>query len=101
VHLVGILDGDHLFGAVSGDADARQRFRGILDQRLLEGGIGPGLGHHGGADLWAKLVLILVNQRVDGRCIDDTLLEQQGLHRLNAQRGIRGQQRMAGAASLM
>ena len=58
----------------------RRSGRGCVgEQRLTEGGIGPGAGDDAGADMRADLLFIGLDDRIEGRCVGVALVDQDGL----------------------
>jgi len=60
----------------------------------VEGGIGPGAGHHAGAIARADLLLIGIDQQAERRRIDIALLGQDGLERARTRSSVSRQFRM-------
>ena len=87
-HVVGlrrVLDRDQVVADPADMAVFRDRRRGIIEQRLLEGGIGPGLGDDAGAVVRADLGLVGLDDAVDGRGVDIALLGQDRFQRPHPQ----------------
>ena len=61
---------------------------GVAQQPFLVGRVAPGAGHHPGAVLRADPVLVGVDQLVERGRIDQPLLDQQRLERLNPERQL-------------
>jgi len=68
--------------------------RRIRQQTRLECRVGPCLCHHQGPILWPNAILIGVDDLIQGSGIDQTLLRQQCLEGLDAQSGLRRQNRV-------
>ncbi|MGY4418943.1 hypothetical protein ACVWY2_001368 [Bradyrhizobium sp. JR6.1] len=70
-------------------AEGADRLAGVLEQRLLEGGIGPGLGDDPGAVMRADLRLIGLHDGVERGSLDVAFLGQDRFQRAHAQFGLR------------
>ena len=70
-------------------AERGDRLGGVLQQRLLEGGIGPGLGDDARAVARADLGLVGLDDGVERGRVDVALLGQDGLQRAHAQLRLR------------
>ncbi len=80
-----VLEDRDVIVAAGRIAQRRNRRRAVGQQPLFEGWIGPGSGHDSGAVAGADLVLIEVDDRVDGGRIDQAFLRQKRLQGLHAQ----------------
>ena len=70
-------------------AQRGDRRRGVLQQRLAEGGIGPGPGDDGCAVARADLGLVGLDDGIERRRIDVAFLGQNGLQRADAALSLR------------
>ena len=66
-------------------AERAQRLGRVLEQRLLERRIAPGLGDDARADMRADPGLVRLDDAVERRRIDIALLDQNGFERPHAQ----------------
>ena len=90
VHFARVLDHPHVLALAAAVAQGSDRRGGVAQQPFPEGRIAPGAGHHPRAVLRSDPVLIGVDQLVESGRIDQPLLDQQQLERLDAQRHVRG-----------
>ena len=80
-----VLDGDQVIADAVDQAERLHGLGRVLDQRLLEGRIGPGLGDDAGAVVRADPGLERLDHHVERGRIDIALLGQHGLEGAHAQ----------------
>ena len=68
-----VLHRDHVLALATGDIQLGDRRRGVVDQPGVIGRIVPGLGDHSRAVAGADLVLIGLDDRVEGGGVDQAL----------------------------
>ena len=85
VQLRRVLDRDQVIADAVEQTERGDRLAGVLEQRLLERRIAPGLGDDAGAVMRADLGLIGLDDGVERRRIDIALLGQHGFERAHAQ----------------
>ena len=80
-----VLDGDQVIADRADMAQRADRGGGVLQERLLESGIGPRLGDDTGAVARPDLGLVGLDDGVERRRVDVALLGQDGFQRAHAQ----------------
>ncbi len=80
-----VLDRDEMIADAAHMAELGDGGGRVVEQRLLEAGIAPGLGHHARAAVWADLGLVGFHDKIEGGGIDIALLGQDGLERAHPQ----------------
>src|SRR5579871_423830 len=79
-----VLEHHHMFALRAGRiAQLLDRGGGVVEQALAVGGIGPCAGDHARAVARTDTLLVSVDQRVERLRIDEALLDQQLLERLD------------------
>jgi hypothetical protein len=80
-----VLDRDQVVADPIDDAEPEHRGGGVVEQRPLECGIGPGFGYDARADMRAHLGLVGLDDGVEGGRIDIAFFGQHGFQRPHAQ----------------
>ena len=93
--LVGVLDDDHVLALRAADAELGAGRRGVLEQALLELGIGPRARHDARTVVGADLPLVELGDPVDRLLGHHALLDHQRLECFHARGdlGVRGRKR--------
>ena len=84
-----VLDHHHMLALAAGIVEFGDRRGRILHQPGAIGRIAPGLGYHADAVARSDLLLIEVDQEIEGRWINIAFLGQDRFQRTHAQFGLR------------